>query len=359
MKKIARRLVSLILAVSAAMALALPASATGTLTPGLANFQRVNTYEAGQYTDVPADHTFSENAKAGYEFDIMKGYGATFGVGNNITRLASIIIACRLDCIYYNGVNNIEERYTGTTQEIYLAYAKEHAIFCDFEDVSLSATRAEFAAILSSALPEAALTPINTVVDNAIPDVTVDMPYANEIYRLYRAGIINGSDAKGTFYPTSNITRGAACAIATRMCDEALRKSVELSKDYPTVLFEETVSAVEEEYRLAAAAFSSCTANIQKAAAGGTAGKSYSLAAASDYEKTAAILADAAALCGDDEELSEVKTLSLEAAALLKEALPAGGDVNTLAYWKAMLAGLEKAIIPMQKAAALLDGLAA
>ncbi len=198
--------------------------------PGLHNFKKVNTYTEGQYSDVPSTHTFSENAKAAYEFDIMQGYGSTFGVGNNITRLASIIIACRLNCIYHEGANNIDERYSGTTQQKYMAYAKDFGILCDFDDVSKNATRAEFAAILASALPEEALSAINNVEDDAIPDVGMGMKYADDIYRLYRAGILNGSDAKGTFYPNSYITRGAACAIATRMCDAALRKSVNLTK---------------------------------------------------------------------------------------------------------------------------------
>ena len=221
-----KRIISIVLCLCALMSLfVLPVSAT---EAGLANFTKSQTYTVGQYADVPAANTFSENVKAGYEYGIMQGYGTTFGVNNSITRLASIIIACRLNSIYFTGANNIADTYTGTTQEIHLQYAMDHDILCDFDDVSKSATRAEFAAILSSALPDEALVSINTVEDNAIPDVKAGHMYYTDIYRLYRAGIINGSDKKGTFYPDSNITRGAACAIATRMCDEVLRKSVTL-----------------------------------------------------------------------------------------------------------------------------------
>jgi len=181
-------------------------------------------------------HTFTENVQTGYELGIMQGYGTRFGINDNITRLASIIIACRLNCIYHDGSNHIDTTYSGTTQQRYLAYAKDHGILCDFDNVSQNATRAEFAAILSSAFPDEALPAINTVVDDAIPDVTLDMNYSAEIYRLYRAGILNGSDAYGTFYPDTYITRGAACAIATRMCDTSLRKSVNLVVDRTTRL---------------------------------------------------------------------------------------------------------------------------
>ena len=222
-----KKFISIIVCLSMILSLlVLPASAAnGSLT----NFKKYQTYTVGQYADVPATNTFSENVKAGYEYGIMQGYGTTFGVSNSITRLASIIIACRLNAIYYTGANNIAETYTGTTQEIHLQYANDHDILCNFGDVSKSATRAEFAAILSSALPDEALSEINTVEDNAIPDVSMNIEYSADIYRLYRAGILNGSDKKGTFYPNSNITRGAACAIATRMCDISLRKSVNLS----------------------------------------------------------------------------------------------------------------------------------
>ena len=202
---------------------------------GLGNFQRTQTYTIGQYTDIPAHHTFAENVRAGYEYGIMQGYGTTFGVGNNITRLASIIVACRLNCIYEQGQNSIESTYSGSTQEMYLQYAWEHGIFSEFEEYTAPATRAEFAMILNSALPDEALAAFNQVADNAIPDVPVSEPHADAVYRLYRAGILNGSDAKGTFYPKTNITRGAACAIATRMCDPALRKTVTLTEKAPAL----------------------------------------------------------------------------------------------------------------------------
>lgn len=120
---------------------------------GLFNFTRSKTYMEGQYTDVPAGSAFAANVKAGYEYGIMQGYGTSFGVAGNITRMASIIIAGRLHAIYYHGENDVEELYRGSVQEMYLQYAKDNGIYCSFRDVTAVATRAEFAVILSSALP--------------------------------------------------------------------------------------------------------------------------------------------------------------------------------------------------------------
>ncbi len=220
-KRCAAVLLTLVLIFSA-----IPAAGAAS-TGSLDNFRTVNRYVSGQYKDVPSAHTFAENIKTAYELGLMQGYGNTFGLTSNITRLAGIIIACRVHAIYTLGKNPVEAE-SGTAQEKYLRYAKANGIYCDFTDYSLSATRAEYAKILSSALPDEALKSFNVVDTGAIPDVGSGSLFSDAIYRLYRAGVLNGSDARGTFYPSEYITRGAACAIATRMAVPSLRKSVTL-----------------------------------------------------------------------------------------------------------------------------------
>ena len=53
--------------------------------------------------------------------------------------------------------------------------------------------------------------------------------FAAEIYEFYRAGILTGSDAKGTFHSASTIKRSEAAAILNRMFDASTRKSFTLS----------------------------------------------------------------------------------------------------------------------------------
>ena len=233
--------ISLLLALILTLSLTAPAFAA---TEGLHNFQRTAEYTVGQYADIPADSTFAENVKTAYEFNIMQGYGERFGAADNITRLASIIIACRLHAIYHTGVNDIDTRYEGDTKTRYLAYAVENGIFCDFADVSVAASRREYAAILASAMPEAALPAMNTVEDNAIPDVPTGAEHSESIYLLYRAGVIIGSDSEGTFYGDSRITRGAAAAIATRMCAAELRKPITLVLPDDDLSYEEMLETL-------------------------------------------------------------------------------------------------------------------
>lgn len=88
-------------------------------------------------------------------------------------------------------------------------------------------TREEFAHIFYGALPKSEYTAINSVNDNAIPDVTVASPYGSEIYTFYRAGILTG-DSKHNFNPGSSIQRSEVAAILARMMDSTLRQSLTL-----------------------------------------------------------------------------------------------------------------------------------
>ena len=75
--------------------------------------------------------------------------------------------------------------------------------------------------IVARALPDAALPAVNTVANGAIPDV-----YRSDtgIYKLYRAGILAGSDSKGTFRPNAAITRAEVAAVLVRMADPNTRQ---------------------------------------------------------------------------------------------------------------------------------------
>ena len=86
-------------------------------------------------------------------------------------------------------------------------------------------TRSEFAWIFSRALPKEALAVVNDIPEGSIPDlypdggeVNVSPERQNAVYALYRAGILNGSDAYGTFRPWAEIRRSEVAAIAVRMC---------------------------------------------------------------------------------------------------------------------------------------------
>ena len=88
--------------------------------------------------------------------------------------------------------------------------------------MNAQAARLEFAEILGGALPDEALAEINEISDGTISDVSSVSDAGQAVYRLYRAGILTGSD-DGKFHPSDSISRAEAAAVITRMADSTLR----------------------------------------------------------------------------------------------------------------------------------------
>ena len=201
--------------------------------PGLENFTKQNTYTVGLFTDVAPSAWYAENVATAYELGLVKGTSATtFGVSGNITIAETIALAARIDSIFYTGQADFVQ---GTPwYQCYVDYAVEVGIITssEYSQYNATATRAQFATILSRALPSYVLDEINWIDDGAIPDVKSSDSYGEAVYMLYRAGILTGSDSEGTFKPQNTISRPEVAAIVTRMADKSLRKSIMLVGEY-------------------------------------------------------------------------------------------------------------------------------
>ena len=219
-----KRILSLVLAGTLCLSLSAPA-----LAAGLDNFQKVNTYTAGQFSDVPAGSWFAPNVQAAYELDLMTGSSATtFNPSGNLTIAEALVLACRLHSTYV-GDGATFAGSGGAWYQPYVDYAVETAILSPgtYSDYTATATRAQFASILAAALPAEALTAINSVT--ALPDVAADAAYAPAVLSLYNAGVLTGSDAAGSFKPDTTIQRSEVATIVTRMADPSLRKTFTLT----------------------------------------------------------------------------------------------------------------------------------
>ena len=194
--------------------------------PGLSNFKSVNTYTAGQFADVAASYWGAPNIAKAYELGLMKGSSdSAFDPEGSVTVAQTVTMAARLHSIYTTGSENFVQ--SGVWYQTYVDYCKANGILKkDFADYNAPAKRADFAAILAAALPAEALSAINQV--GSIPDVAEASENGAAIYALYRAGILTGNDAQGTFGPETSINRAAAAAILTRMADVSLRKNITL-----------------------------------------------------------------------------------------------------------------------------------
>lgn len=218
-----RRMFTLLVTACLALTLATPCLAAG---GSMDNFHKAGTY-SGQFTDVPDSHWGLSAVQTCYEYGLMKGASSTsFLPGGTLTRAEAVVMASRLHEIYFTGQSTLTNG--SPWYQPYVDYAVKNEILDGdaFSDYTLPATRAEMAYILYHALPEQELEPIKIV--EYVSGVKQDAQYAQEIYALYKAGILTGTDQYGDFQPDTPITRVEAAAILARMALPQERKDAAL-----------------------------------------------------------------------------------------------------------------------------------
>lgn len=204
------------------------------VAPGLEHFQANRTY-SGQFKDVASDAWYADSVAQAYTYGLVDGVSSSrFEPSGSITLASVITIADRLHSVYHTGSSEFAPG-DGPWYQVYVDYAKENGIISkDYKNYNAPATRAEFASILAKALPASELAAKNTVPDNSIPDVPSGASYYKDVYLLYRAGVLTGSDKSGKFLPDSSIKRSEAAAILIRMAKPAVRQNLTL-RDKVTV----------------------------------------------------------------------------------------------------------------------------
>lgn len=201
----------------------------------LGNFKPIYIYNS-QFKDVANNSWYSESVSLVYEYGLMNGKtSTTFEPDGNITIAETIALASRLHSIYYG--DNYEFTQSVPWYSSYVAYAQSNGIFADtgITDYNENITRWKFAEIIASSLPDTAFAEINSIADGTIPDVRLGDEGGNEIYKLYRAGILTGNDQLGTFTPHTFINRASVAAILSRIVDTSLRKVLAISDTDNTV----------------------------------------------------------------------------------------------------------------------------
>lgn len=200
-----------------------------TAEESLANFKRSTPYTQGQFQDITASAWCAENVKTVYELGLMQGATETlFQPNANLTIAQTIKVAAVLHSTFYND----EYRFEASTPwyQTYVDYAVQNGICSAYGEYTVPISRAGFVSIMEASLPNSAFEAINYVEEGAIPDLSLDNTYYNAVYRFYRAGVLTGSDAQGSFRPFGKITRGSAAAIISRMALPELRQRFELKK---------------------------------------------------------------------------------------------------------------------------------
>lgn len=183
------------------------------------------------FTDVSPSDWYYNDVKNAYQTELVDGTTATtFEPESFMTCAQAVKLAACMNQKYMTGYVTLTNGYPDWYSN-YIYYAKAfNIIFRDYYWNS-NITRSEYAEIFAKALPENALSVKNKIDDNEIPDVSTAHPQYNEIYKLYRAGILTGVDEYGTFHPYDYIKRSEVSAILTRMMNQNARKSFTLRKN--------------------------------------------------------------------------------------------------------------------------------
>lgn len=177
------------------------------------------------FTDVPTGEWYYANVSGAHKMGLIDGKtDTTFCPNDNITYAEIIKLAACMHQLYTTGTVTLTNG-SSVWYSTYMKYCLDNEILA--EDLSSKAnvkiTRSEYVAIFARALPAEAFDRINTIPANAIPDVKISDDNSAEIYKFYRAGIIDGSDDYGTFNPNSNIKRSEVATILIRMMDPTTR----------------------------------------------------------------------------------------------------------------------------------------
>ena len=211
---------------------------------GFGNFEKTRIYPEGQFTDVESNSWYHAYVKQAYELELMTGNSiTTFNPNGNITFAEVITMASRIHMIYKGDSPKLEPESPWFWP--YVKYAANNGIINsvdEYQNYTWQATRAQLAVIFSHALPDECYAQINDVTQ--IPDVPNNLPFFDEILKLYNAGIISGVDSNGSFNPYKNITRAEVATIVSNIALPELRKEFQLSSE---ILNTDTEDTVEED----------------------------------------------------------------------------------------------------------------
>jgi len=184
-----------------------------------------------KFTDVNESDWFYDDVKGAVEMGLINGKSETeYKPDDNLTYAEAAKLAACMHQLYMDGMVTLKNG-TANWYDTYVDYCIDNEIITKEYDYNEKATRAGYMVIFAHALPDEALKEVNNVPDNSIPDVPSSRAYAPEVYKLYRAGILQGSDDAHSCKPLDNIKRSEVAAILTRMMDETKRVKFSMGEE--------------------------------------------------------------------------------------------------------------------------------
>ncbi|MBM6723349.1 S-layer homology domain-containing protein [Pseudoflavonifractor phocaeensis] len=172
---------------------------------------------APSFTDVPEGAWYAQYVEKAAQAGLMGGTGDGRFSPEETLSISQVVALCvRLHAQYYG--NTVPESVDGPWYQGAYQYGLEQGLF-NRSQLSSSiannpASRLQMVAWLDKAVPESQKQPIHSEV--TIPDVAPTDPGGTEIYKWYRAGILEG-DSDHRFNGRSSITRAETAAILCRL----------------------------------------------------------------------------------------------------------------------------------------------
>ncbi len=196
------------------------------------------------FSDVKSTDWYYNDVRTAYRSGLINGKtSTTFAPNANLTYAEAVKLAACLNQFFTEGAVTLENGEPW--YQSYVDYCADRGIIERDYEWSENATRGGYMEIFAAALSEDILNPINDIQDNSIPDVPEDHPQAEGIYKLYRAGILQGSDAEThACNPETSIRRSEVSAIIARILDSDRRIRFDMIIDIPF----ELITAPESAY---------------------------------------------------------------------------------------------------------------
>lgn len=187
-----------------------------------------------KFTDVPDGEWYTDGIYACAKKGLVQGVGDNkFNPFATMTRSEFLTVVVRY--LYPDAIKT----YDGPTTEWWTMYyniALQKGLIKNTEftkaDMSVGMSRQEMALVISRALASLGQTPDKVVSSSKIADyATIGSYYQDAVKVTYTAGIISGTDSKGTFNPMGTLNRAQACTVLNRLTEPETRSPQQGTED--------------------------------------------------------------------------------------------------------------------------------